>query len=130
MSPGEKSDCGEILQILVVSNDVYGSSRTFEIMLPYSEGFEDGQKFFVMGVVVQFRDSKGVGMEGHWVDLTILQNYGKNCCDSIIGSVSFNNKQSVGNETGKDWSSRESFFKGIEGFTACIVEIPKSRFAG
>jgi hypothetical protein len=113
----------------VVSDDVYGSSGTFEIVSPYSKGFEDGQEFLVMGVVVQFRDSEGPGVESHGVDLSILRNGGKDCGNGVIGCIGFNDKRSVGVESGKDRSGCECFFERIEGFTACVIEVPRSGFA-
>jgi hypothetical protein len=129
LSPGKKSDRGKVFQVLVIGNDVYGSSGAFEIVSPYSEGFEDGQEFLVVGVVVQFRDSEGPGVESHRVDLSILRNGGKNCGNSVIRCIGFNDKRSVGVESGKDWSGCECFFERIEGFTAFVIEVPRSGFA-
>jgi hypothetical protein len=40
-------------------------------------------------------------VESHGVDLSILQNGGKNCGNGIIGCISFNDKGSIGVESGK-----------------------------
>ena len=37
-------------------------------MLPYLKGFENGEQFLVMDIVVEFGQGKGAGMEGNGVD--------------------------------------------------------------
>jgi len=46
---------GEILQILVVGDHVDQSGRALKVMSPVLEGLKDGQKLFVMGVIVELR---------------------------------------------------------------------------
>jgi hypothetical protein len=48
----------EIFQVLVVGNDVDRRCCTFEIMSPYFEGFNDGEEFLVVDIVVEFRSEK------------------------------------------------------------------------
>ena len=57
----------EILQVLVVGNDVNWGTRAFEVVMPLSEGLEDGQKFFVVHVVIEFGACESLGMECDWM---------------------------------------------------------------
>ena len=60
-------------------------------MSPDSEGFEDGQKFFIVGVVVQFGSAKRPRVERDRMDFTGVELEGKDSCDSVIGCVGFDN---------------------------------------
>jgi hypothetical protein len=73
LSAGEHLDCGEILQILMICHHVNWRSRAFEIMSPDSECFKDGQEFFVVGVVVQFGDAQGSGMECNGMNMSVVE---------------------------------------------------------
>ena len=57
---GEELYGGKVLKILVVGNDIDWNIGTFEIISPDMESFENGEKFFVMDIVVQFRVGKGI----------------------------------------------------------------------
>ena len=46
------------------------STGTFEEVSPDMESLKDCEQFFVMGVIIEFRGTKGAGMESHRVDLT------------------------------------------------------------
>jgi hypothetical protein len=72
-------DCGEALQVLVVCHHINWRSGAFEVMSPDLECLKDGQEFFVVGVIVQFRDTEGSGMESNRVNLSIQRNSGKAC---------------------------------------------------
>ena len=95
--PGEQADHGEVLEVLVVSNDIDWSFQTFEIMPPSSKCLKYSEEFLVMSVIIQFGDSQGVGMKGNRVDFTIGSDWRENCSDSIVQGIRFDYK----------WSSRD-----------------------
>ena len=49
----------KVLKVLMVSDNVNWSTRTFEVMPPSLEHFEDGEEFLVMSVVVEFGAGEG-----------------------------------------------------------------------
>ena len=81
---GEQVDCGEVLKVLVVSNDVDQSFRTFEIMPPSGKHLKYSKEFLVVSVIIQFGDAQGVGMKGNRVDFTVGGDHRENHSDSIV----------------------------------------------
>jgi hypothetical protein len=78
-------------------------------MSPDLECFKDGQEFFVVGVVVQFGDAQGSGMECNGVNMSTQRNSGKDCSYSVVGGVRFNDNRSTEDEMGQDGSRGECF---------------------
>ena len=76
------------------------STRTFEVVSPDMESFEDCKQFFVMGVIVEFQSTEGAGMESHRVDFTKISLDGEDGIQSIIGSISLNSNRFVGDPMG------------------------------
>jgi hypothetical protein len=109
LSAGEHSDRGEILQVFMVCHHIDRRSRAFEVMSPDSECFKNGQEFFVMGVVVQFGDAQGSGMECNGMNMSVWRNSGKDCGYSVVGGVRFDNDRSARDEMGQDGSGGEHF---------------------
>ena len=81
---GEQVDCGEVLKVLVVSNDVDQSFRTFEIMPPSGKHLKYSEEFLVVSVIIQFGDAQGAGMKGDRVDFAVRSDCGENRSDSIV----------------------------------------------
>src|ERR1700730_10070650 len=102
--PGEQADCGEVLEVLMVSNNVNWSLRTFEIVPPSGEHLKYSEEFLVMSVIIQFGDAQGAGMKGDRVDFAVRCDHGEDHCNSIVQGIHFNYKQSSGDEVGEDWS--------------------------
>src|SRR3984893_3179272 len=101
--PGEQADCGEVLEVLMVGNDVNQSFRTFEIVPPSSKRLKYSKEFLVVSVIIQFRDAQGAGMKGDRVDFAIRCDRGEDHCDSIV-CIRFDYKRSSGDEVGEDRS--------------------------
>ena len=96
----------------MIRDDVNRSWSSFEVVLPDFEGFENGQEFLVMYIVVQLHGVESLGVKGDWMYLIVCWRYcGQNCCWSIVGGVGFDNEWSIRNPMHKDQSSREGFFK-------------------
>jgi len=74
----------KILKVLMIHNNVNGIGRTFQIVPPNLESFEDDKQFLVMYVVVQLCCSKSVRVKGNWVNFIIFVNNGEDCSKSIV----------------------------------------------
>ena len=68
-----------------------------------------------MGVVVKFWSCHGPGEECNWPEFFIWAVDGKNSSNGIVRSVSFNQKWSIWNVVGENWSRGEGVFKTLEG---------------
>ena len=53
-------------------------------------------------------------------------NNGKDCSESIVQSISFHNKLSIGNLISEDRSGSECFLEKIESTTTGGVELPRN----
>jgi hypothetical protein len=98
-------------------------------MTPSSKSFKDGEKFFIMSVVVQLWRIQGSGMESDGVYLFIFGDDIENCCDSIIGSISFQDHVSVRVPMGKYRSSDKHLFEIFECSETFVIEVPRDSFA-
>ena len=86
---GKDLGYGKVFQVLVICDHVDWSTRTFEEVLPDMESLKDCEQFFVMGVIIEFRGTKGVGMESHRVDFTRIGLDRKDGTQSIIRGIGF-----------------------------------------
>jgi len=84
LPPGQYLGSRKILKVLMIHNNVDGIGRTFQIVLPNLESFEDGKQFLVMCVVVQLRHSKSARVKGNWMNFIIFVNNGKDYSESIV----------------------------------------------
>ena len=82
-----------------------------------------------MGIVVELGSMETAGQEGNRMNLTILKVNREDGGNSVVGSVGFHDKLTVGNPMGKDRSMSESLFQLIECSQAFIVEIPQNALA-
>src|ERR1700678_1798053 len=89
-------------------------SRAFKEVSPDTKGVKNGQKFFIVSVVIQFRACKSSGMESHRMYFTRVGLNGEDGAKSIIGGVSLDNDGFVGDPVGKDRGGCESGLKGFE----------------
>ena len=83
-------------------------------MSPDTESVKNGQKFFIVSVIIQFRARESAGVEGHRMNFTRVGLNGENGAKSIIGGVSLNNDGLVGDPVGKDRGGCESRLEGFE----------------
>ena len=89
---GEYLSRSEVLKIFMICNDLDWDFGAFQVVSPLMEGIEDGEEFFVMCIVVEFGADKGLRVKGDWVHLAVGGDGGKDSCQGIVGSVSFNNE--------------------------------------
>ena len=94
------------------------------------EGFENGQEFFVMGVVVEFSGVEGVGMKHDGMDFSIHGENQENCCQSVVGGIRLEDHFSIGYPLSEYWCMGEFFLELLKGFTTSFVEVPRGAFSG
>ena len=63
----------------MVGDDVDGGGGAVQVVVPDPEGFEDGEEFLVVDIVVQFGWVEGPRVESDWVYFPIFEFYRKNC---------------------------------------------------
>ena len=62
---------GEVFQIFVVRDNIYGGGGAFQVMSPGGECLKDHQELLVMSIVVQLRSGEGAGVKGDgWISLS------------------------------------------------------------
>jgi len=84
LPPGQYLGSRKILKVLMIYNNVDGIGRTFQIVSPNLESFEDSKQFLVMCVIVQLHRSKSARVKGNWINFIFLVNNRKNCSKSIV----------------------------------------------
>jgi len=84
LPPGQYLGSRKILKVLIIHNNIDRIGRTFQIVLPNHESFEDGKQFLIICVIVQLCCSKSVRVKGNWVNFIIFINNGKDCSESIV----------------------------------------------
>ena len=99
-------------------------------MSPDTEGLKDCEQFFVVGVIVEFWGTEGVGMENHRVDFTGIGLDGEDGTQSIIRSISFYDDRFIRDPVGQDRCGDESGFQGLEGFLGSIGKVPWNTLVG
>jgi hypothetical protein len=108
----------------VIGNYVNGNGRSFQVMTPSTECIEDREEFLVMSVVIQLRGPEGPWVKRNWMEKSIFGGSGQNCCDSVVGSVSFNSELRIWGKFGKDRGRGERGLEGLEGRAAFRIEVP------
>ena len=73
----------------MVGNDINRKGGTFQVMPPCLESLEDGEKFLVVDVVIQFCRSESAGMESNGVEFRIGSEDGKDSSKSVVRGVGF-----------------------------------------
>ena len=89
LTAGKDLGCGKVFQVLMIRDHVDRSTGTFKEVSPDTEGLKDCEQFFVMGVIIEFWGTKGVGMESHGVDFTRISFDGEDGTQSIIRGIGF-----------------------------------------
>ena len=84
MSSGKDLGRGEVLKVFMIRDHVDQSTGAFEVVSPDTESIEDRQQFFVVHVIVEFRRTESVGMEGHRVDFTGIGLDGEGGAKGIV----------------------------------------------
>ena len=88
-------------------------------MSPDTESLKYCEQFFVMGVIIEFWGTEGVGMESHGVDFTRIGLDGEDGTQSIIGGIGFYDDRFIGDPVGQDRCGGES---GFQDFQVALVK--------
>ena len=108
----------------MIRDHVDQSTGTFNEVSPDMESLKDCEQFFVVGVIIEFQGTEGVGMESHGVDFTGISLDGEDGTQRVIGSIGFYNDRFIGDPVGQDRCRDESGFQGLEGFPGSISKVP------
>jgi len=65
LPPDQYLGSRKILKVLMIHNNINGIGRTFQIVLPNFESFEDGKQFLIICVIVQLCHSKSARVKGN-----------------------------------------------------------------
>ena len=130
LTAGKDFGCGKVFQVLMICDHIDQSTRTFEEVSPDMESLKDCEQFFVVGVIIEFQGTEGVGMESHRVDFTRISLDGEDGTQSIIGGIGFYNDRFIGDPVGQDRCRDESGFQGLEGFPSSISKVPWNTLVG
>ena len=114
----------------MICDHVDQSTGTFEEVSPDMESLKNCEQFFVMGVIIEFRGTKGAGMESHRVDFTGIGLDGEDGTQSIIRGIVFYDDRFIGDPVGQDRCGGESRFQGLKGFPGSISKVPWNTLAG
>ena len=80
--------------------------------------------------IVEFRSTKGAGMEGHGVYFPGVGFNQQDGSKGIVGGISLNNDGSVRNPMDQDRCRGEGRLQSFKGFLGSIGEIPWSALTG
>src|SRR5882672_1365533 len=106
---------GEVLEVLVIGQYEDHMCRALQIVAPLPESLEYGEELLVIDLVVELGRLHAAGVERDRVNVTILgRDLGDDCCNRIIGSVSFNNNWIIRVEMCQDGCRGEGVFEGFE----------------
>ena len=88
--------CGApIFEIGVVGDDFEGLGKSFEEVAPVFEGFDDGEHFSVVDLVVAFGGLHGGGAESDWMPKTIFLLLKQCASGSKAGGIYFDASGSI-----------------------------------
>jgi len=130
LPPGQYLGSRKVLKVLMICNNVNGIGRTFQIVPPNLESFEDGKQFLVMCIVVQLHCSESARVKGNWMNFIIFINNGEDCSESIVRGIGFHNELSIGNLMSKDRSGGKCFLERVESILTGRVELPRNVLLG
>ena len=127
---GQYLSSRKIFKIFIIYNNINGIDRTFQIVLPNLESFEDGKQFLVMCVIVQLHHSESARVKGNWMNFIIFVNNRKDYSKSIVQGISFHNELSIRNLMSKNRSRDKCFLERVESILTGGVELPRNVLLG
>ena len=86
---------GEVFQVFVVCDDIYGGGGAFQVVVPGGECLKDHQELLIVNIIVQLCSGKGVGVKGNGVDLIVGASNGEDGGNSIVGGVGLYHDRSI-----------------------------------
>ena len=79
----------EVREVLVIRQDSERMGSAFEIVMPFLEGADDGEKLTVINIVVAFCIVERAGHESNWMPIAIGILLTKNSASSELGGIGF-----------------------------------------
>ena len=106
----------EVREVLVICQDSERMGSAFEIVMPFLEGADDGEKLTVINIVVAFGIVERMRHKGDRVPVTICILLAKDCAGREFRGVGFELKWLVVIGDDKDGGSGKRVFKLVESF--------------
>ena len=79
--------------------------------MPDFECFKNCEQFFVVDVIVEFRQGKSLRVKGNQMNFAVGRRYGgKDSSEGVVQSVCFNDKRCAWNPVSQDWCGGEGLF--------------------
>ena len=114
----------------MIYNNVNGIGWIFQVVSPNFENFKDGKQFLVMHVIVQLYYGKSAGVKDHQMNFIFFVTNRKDYSKSIVQSISFHNKLSIGNPISEDRGRGECLLERVESIMTEGVELPRNVLPG
>ena len=115
----------------MISDHIDDFGETFEVMSPFLEGCEDREEFLVVDFIVEFGRGHRSRKERNRMKNGIVRvDLGEDCCNSIIGHISFKDCSTIGMIMGEDQGSHKTRFKQFKGRSACCRPYERSVLLG
>jgi len=112
----------------MVSDDVDVVLRTFEVMAPDLEAFEDGQEFLVMSIIILLGVHEGTGVETYRMDLAIRGKGRNNTCKGIVQGIGFDKEWGIRGPMCENQSLSKSLLEGVEHGVGLGIPVPRYVF--
>ena len=74
LSLGKEFGSGEVFKVLMVHGNIDWSWRSFEVVSPMLERFENGKVFFVMNIVIQLCRGESLGVKSDRMNLVVRRS--------------------------------------------------------
>ena len=120
---GQHLGSRKILKVFTIHNNINRIGQTFQVVSPNLESFKDDKQFLIMCIIVQLCHSESAGVKGNWMNFIFFVNNGKDCSESIVQSISFNDELSIRNPMSENGSRDKCFLERIESIMTEGVEL-------
>ena len=114
----------------MISDNIDAVLRTFEVMAPDLEAFEDGEEFLVMSIVILLGVCEGMGMETYRMDLAIRGKRRNDTCKGVVRGVGLDKEWSIGGPMRENRSLGKSLLEGVERGVGLGIPVLRCVFAG
>jgi len=114
----------------MISDNIDAVLRTFKVMAPDLEAFEDGEEFLVMSIVIPLGVREGMGMETYRMDLAIRGKRRNDTCKGVVRGVGLDKEWSIGGPMRENQSLGKSLLEGAERGVGLGIPVPRCIFAG
>jgi len=99
-------------------------------MLPNFESLKNDKYFLIMYIIIQLYHGESTGVKGDWMNFIFFIHNRKDYSESIVQSISFHNKLSIGNPVHENKNRDEYFLQGVESTMIGEIELPENVLPG